>query len=218
MATSADTLAKIIKELVKKHPDHDYASAVAHLGAKGYLPKKLTQTPKIKEVSQFASPAAKAYASQHTEIVIPDDFKGTAKHGLISVTDLKTLTAPKKIKQNLSPKAREFVEENRLQNKLHTIKGTGVDGKFKLEDVKRLKPDAPTPADTRPKRSAEVSKLMKKYRVDEETLVDPNAQIVGTGKNGTIIKRDIMPFIKELKEDEEECDTEDGSSEEEDED
>ena len=214
MATSAATLAKIIKELVKKHPDHDYASAVIHLGAKGYLPKKLTQTPKVKKTTRFASKAAGDYAEAHPEIVIPEDFKGTAKHGLISVSDLKTYTAPKKAKTNISHTARNFADDNGLD--ISKVTGTGVDGRILLKDIQALKPSAPTPTETKPKVSAEVAKLMKKHGVDEEVLVDPDSGIVGTGKNGTITKKDIMPYILDLQADEADRDTEDGSSEDED--
>ena len=102
MATSAQTLSLIIDEFVKAKP-FDRASAVTLLAAKGLLPKKLTEVPKEKKVSRFASKAAEDFADAKS-LVIPEGFKGTAANDKISVKDLKQLAeGPKKTKANASP-------------------------------------------------------------------------------------------------------------------
>ena len=82
MATSAQTLSLIIDELVKAKPlDRD--AAITLLSAKGMLPKKLTETPKAKKVSIYASKAAEDFA----EAKGSGKPKGTAANK-ISVKDL----------------------------------------------------------------------------------------------------------------------------------
>ena len=102
MATSAQTLSLIIDELLKAKPA-DRDAAIEILAAKGYLPKKLTEKPKEKKVSLFASKAAEDFA-EAKGIVVPDGFKGTAANDKISVKDLKQFAeGPKKAKVNASP-------------------------------------------------------------------------------------------------------------------
>ena len=229
MAASAETLMKMFKLLGKTY-GFTVEDAVNLLAPKGYLPKKLTETPKLKEVSRFASVQASNYAAAHP-IEIPTGFKGTAKHGKISMSDLKALTAPKKIKQNITPSARAFVERNdEIKDKLSTIVGTGVDGKIKLIDVQRLKPQAEdrtedalaTKSVMKRKYTPEAKNLMRhpKNRLDEEAL-DEVKLYQGTGEKGKITKDDLKPIIRALRADEKEnpsdsYDTEDSMDEDED--
>tara|TARA_B110000444_G_scaffold261362_1_gene312912 strand:+ start:3882 stop:4589 length:708 start_codon:yes stop_codon:yes gene_type:complete len=195
MATSAQTLSLIIDEFVKAKPlDRD--AAIALLAAKGYLPKKLSEKPKEKKTSRFASKAAEDFADAKS-LVIPDGFKGTAANDKISVKDLKQLAeGPKKTKVNASPSAQQFCRDNGLD--ITKVKGSGADGKVLLKDVKDLKPTAKADSDddtSKRKVSSAAAKLIKQYEIDEEDIVD----IVGTGTNGTIVAKDLKELIDMIK-------------------
>ena len=197
MATSAQTLSMIIDELVKAKPiDRD--AAITLLSAKGYLPKKLTEAPKVKKVSRFASKAAEDFAEAKS-LVIPDDFKGTAANDKISVKDLKQLAeGPKKTKVNASPSAQQFCRDNGLD--ISKVAGTGVEGKILLKDVKDLKPTAkaaPEESSEKRKVSSSAAKLMKQYEIDEEDIVD----VQGTGKDGQVVAKDLNELIEFIKAD-----------------
>jgi len=193
MATSAHTLSLIIDELVKAKP-LDRTAAVTLLAAKGYLPKKLTEAPKEKKVSRFASKAAEDYAEAKS-LVIPDGFKGTAANDKISVKDLKQLAeGPKKAKVNASPSAQQFARDNGLD--ISKVTGSGAEGKVLLKDVKDLKPTAkPDEEPAKRKVSSSAAKLMKQYEIDEEDIVD----IEGSGKDGTVVAKDLKELIDMIK-------------------
>ena len=209
MATSAQTLSLIIDELLKAKPA-DRDAAIDLLAAKGYLPKKLTEKPKEKKVSRFASKAAEDFA-EAKGIVVPEGFKGTAANDKISVKDLKGLAeGPKPIKVNASPSAQQFARDNGID--ITKIKGSGADGKVLLKDVKDAKPAAkPAVSDDKVKVSASAAKLMKQYDIDEDDITD----IEGTGKDGTIVAKDLKELIDMIKAEKEEDDS-DASEDEED--
>lgn len=191
MATSAQTLSLIIDELVKAKPlDRD--AAVTLLAAKGYLPKKLSEKPKEKKTSIFASKAAEEFA-EAKGIVVPDGFKGTANGDKISVKDLKQLgEGSKKTKVNASPSAQQFCRDNGLD--ITKVKGSGTDDKVLLKDVKDLKPTTKADSDddtSKRKVSSSAAKLMKQYEIDEEDIVD----IEGSGTNGTVVAKDLKELI-----------------------
>lgn len=195
MATSAQTLTLIIDELVKAKPlDRD--AAITLLAAKGYLPKKLSEKPKEKKTSLFASKAAEEFA-EAKGIVVPDGFKGTANNDKISVKDLKQLAeGPKKTKVNASPSAQQFCRDNGLD--ITKVKGSGTEGKILLKDVKDLKPTALAISDendSKRKVSSSAAKLMKQYEIDEEDIVD----VEGTGANGTVVAKDLKELIDMIK-------------------
>lgn len=193
MATSAQTLSNIIDELVKANPvDRD--AAITLLSAKGYLPKKLTEVPKVKKVSRFASKAAEDFA-EAKGITVPDGFKGSAANDKISVKDLKGLAeGPKTVKVNASPSAQQFARDNGID--ISKVKGSGAEGKVLLKDVKDAKPTAkPTVSDDKVKVSPSAAKLMKQYDIDEDDITD----IDGTGKDGTIVAKDLKTLIDLLK-------------------
>ena len=193
MATSAQTLSNIIDELVKAKPvDRD--AAITLLSAKGYLPKKLTEVPKVKKVSLFASKAAEDFA-EAKGLTVPDGFKGTAANDKISVKDLKQLAeGPKTAKVNASPSAQQFARDNGID--ISKVKGSGAEGKVLLKDVKEAKPAAkPTVSDDKVKVSPSAAKLMKQYDIDEEDITD----IDGTGKDGTIVAKDLKELIDMIK-------------------
>jgi pyruvate/2-oxoglutarate dehydrogenase complex dihydrolipoamide acyltransferase (E2) component len=193
MATSAQTLSLIIDELVKAKP-LDRGDAMTLLAAKGYLPKKLTEKPKEKKVTRFASKAAEDFAEANG-IVIPDGFKGTAANDKISVKDLKQLAeGPKKTKVNASPSAQQFCRDNGLD--IGKVSGSGAEGKVLLKDVKDLKPAAKVAEEpAKRKVSSSAAKLMKQYEIDEEDVVD----IEGSGKEGTIVAKDLKELIDMIK-------------------
>ena len=209
MATSAQTLSLIIDELVKAKPA-TIATAIDLLSAKGYLPKKLTEKPKEKKVSRFASKAAEDFA-EAKGITVPEGFKGTAANDKISVKDLKQLAeGPKTAKVNASPSAQQFARDNGID--ISTITGSGAEGKVLLKDVKDAKPTAkPTVSDDTVKVSPSAAKLMKQYDIDEEDITD----IEGTGIGGTIVAKDLKELIDMIKaeKDGEESDDEDSGEE-----
>ena len=194
MATSADTLSRILDELVK-HSPADRASAIRLLSAKGLLPKKLTELPKEKKVSRFASKAAEEYAEAKS-VDIPEGFKGSGNNDKITVKDIKTLAeGPKKKSANASPSALKFARDNGI-DLTRIAQGSGAEGKILLSDVKDLKGDNTVDVsdddDKPPKISPPAAKLMKQYDIDEEDLDD----IEGTGKDGTILAKDLKELIE----------------------
>ena len=193
MATSAQTLSLIIDELVKAKPI-DRQAAITLLSTKGYLPKKLTEAPKVKKVSVFASKAAEDFADSKS-LVIPEGFKGTAANDKISVKDLKQLAeGPKKTKVNASPSAQQFARDNGIN--IGSVSGSGAEGKVLLKDVKDLKPTAKVEEEpVKQKVSSSAAKLMKEYEIDEEDIVD----IQGSGKEGTIVAKDLKELIDMIK-------------------
>ena len=196
MATSAQTLSLIIDELLKAKPA-DRDDAIEILAAKGYLPKKLTEKPKEKKVSLFASKAAEDFA-EAKGIVVPDGFKGTAANDKISVKDLKQFAeGPKKAKVNASPSAQQFCRDNGLD--ITKVTGSGTEGKVLLKDVKDLKPTAKADSDDedtgKRKVSSAAAKLMKQYEIDEEDIVE----VEGTGTNGTVVAKDLKELIDFIK-------------------
>jgi pyruvate/2-oxoglutarate dehydrogenase complex dihydrolipoamide acyltransferase (E2) component len=204
MATSAQTLSLIIDELLKAKPANR-DDAIELLAAKGYLPKKLTEKPKEKKTSMFASKAAEDFADAKN-IVVPEGFKGTAANDKISVKDLKQLAeGPKPPKVNASPTAQQYARDNGID--ITKVTGTGAEGKILLKDVKET-PVAKKKKTTDPGTSAEhaedddkvkvspsAAKLMKQYDIDEDDITD----IKGTGKNGTIVAGDLKELIDMIK-------------------
>ena len=193
MATSAQTLSTIIDELLK-HKPADRDAAIKLLAKKALLPKKLTEVPKVKQVSRFASKAAEEFA-EAKGIVVPDDFKGTANGDKISVKDLKQLAeGPKKSKVNASPSAQQFARDNGID--ISKVTGSGTEGKVLLKDVKLLKPSAPAPSEesSKLKVSPSAAKLMKQYEIDERDRKESG--IIGSGKNGTIKAEDLKELIE----------------------
>lgn len=199
MATSAQNLSMIIDELLVAKPGNR-ADAIKLLADKGLLPKKLLETPREKKVSRFASKAAEDFA-EAKGITVPDDFKGTAANDKISVKDLKGLAEPPKKKVNASPGAQQFARDNGID--IGTVTGTGENGKVLLKDVKALilapaAAAAETP-DDKAKISPSAAKLMKQHGWDEDDV----SHIQGSGKNGTILAKDLAEMVKEALEEEE---------------
>lgn len=209
MATSSATLSQIIDELLVTKPGNR-TDALKHLADKGLLPKKLLEVPKEKKVSRFASKAAEDFA-EAKGITVPDDFKGTAANDKISVKDLKTLADPPKKKINASPGAQQFARDNGID--IEGVTGTGAEGKVLLKDVKTVVTPAADVSDTddKTKISPSAAKLMKQHGWDEDDVV----HIQGSGKNGTILAKDLAEMVKEaLEEAEEEGENTDPDSDE----
>lgn len=197
MATSAQNLSQIIDELLLAKPGNR-ADAIKLLADKGLLPKKLLEAPKQKKMSRFASKAAEDFA-EAKGITIPDDFKGTAANDKISVKDLKALAEPPKKKIFASPGAQQFARDNGID--IETCVGTGENGKILLKDVKNLV-TAPAAAaeetpDDKVKISPSAAKLMKQHGWDEDDV----SHIQGSGKNGTLLAKDLAEMVKEALED-----------------
>jgi len=194
MATSADTLSTII-DLLLKHKPTDRDAAIKLLAKKALLPKKLTETPKVKQVSRFASKAAEEFA-EAKGIEVPEGFKGTANGDKISVKDLKQLAEGPKKKFNASPSAQQFARDNGID--ISKVTGSGAEGKVLLKDVKDLKPSAPAPKErTGLKLSPSAAKLCKQWEIEEEDIKE--AEITGSGKDGTIVAKDLDELVEEIK-------------------
>lgn len=207
MATSAQNLSQIIDELLVAKPGNRI-DAIKLLADKGLLPKKLLETPKEKKVSRFASKAAEDFA-EAKGITVPEDFKGTAANDKISVKDLKGLAEPPKKKVNASPGAQQFARDNGID--IETVTGTGENGKVLLKDVKDLV-TAPAEADVsedKTKISPSAAKLMKQHNWDEDDV----SHIQGSGKNGSILAKDLAEMVKEALEEEGEEEGEETSPE-----
>lgn len=207
MATSAQTLSLIIKELIATKPATE-AEAIELLIAKGIkLPKSLVEVKPVKPVSIFASKIAEEFAEVNG-IAIPEGFVGTAAKGKISVVDLKKLKDPPKDKKSISPSAEKFARDNEID--IEGLVGSGTDGKILLKDVKSLKPEPKPEPEPEPesedegpseicKISPAVAKAIKQYNIDEGDLND----IEGTGPNGQILLKDIQELIELYKEESE---------------
>jgi len=188
----------IIDEMLLNKPA-DRASAMLLLSSKGLLPKKLLETPKEKKTSKFASKAAEDFA-EAKNITVPDDFKGTAANDKISVKDLKGLAEPPKKKVNASPGAQQFARDNGID--IETVTGTGENGKVLLKDVKdrvTAPAEAADVSDDKTKISPSAAKLMKQHGWDEDDV----SHIQGSGKNGSILAKDLAEMVKEALEEEE---------------
>tara|TARA_B110001452_G_scaffold108776_1_gene90269 strand:+ start:653 stop:1303 length:651 start_codon:yes stop_codon:yes gene_type:complete len=197
MATSSAVLSQILDELLVAKPANR-ADALKLLADKGLLPKKLLETPKEKKVSRFASKAAEDFADAKN-ITVPEDFKGTAANDKVSVKDLKLLAEPPKKKINASPGAQKFARDSGID--IGAVKGTGADGKVLLKDVKDLIPEpAAATADDKTKISPSAAKLMKQHDWDEDDV----SHVRGSGKNGTLLAKDLAEMVKEKLEDEDE--------------
>lgn len=210
MATSSAILSQIIDELLLAKPGNR-EGALKHLADKGLLPKMLLKVPKEKKVTVFASKQAEDYA-EAKNIVVPKDFKGTAANDKISVKDLKKLSEPVKKVVNASPSAQQFCRDNGID--IDTITGTGTDGKVLLKDAQASVPNTETKEETKTdklKISPRAAKTMKQYSIDEEDL--DAAGIKGTGKNGTVLEKDLAELVKEMKESEEETTDEESADE-----
>jgi pyruvate/2-oxoglutarate dehydrogenase complex dihydrolipoamide acyltransferase (E2) component len=216
MATSSAILSQIIDELLLAKPGNR-EGALKHLAEKGLLPKKLLEVPKEKKVTIFASKQAEDFA-EAKGITVPDGFKGTAANDKVSVKDLKKLSEPVKKVVNASPSAQQFCRDNGID--IDTITGTGTDGKVLLKDVQKSVPNTETKEETKTdkldklKISPHAAKTMKQYSIDEEDL--EAAGIKGSGKNGTVLEKDLAELVKEMKETEETEETTDEESAEED--
>ena len=208
MATSSAILSQVIDELLVAKPGNR-ADALKLLADKGLLPKKLLEAPKEKKVSRFASRAAEDFADAKG-LIVPDDFKGTAANDKISVKDLKILAEPPKKKVNASPGAQQFARDNGID--IEKVAGTGAEGKVLLKDVKTMVSEPATTAAVAPddkiKISPSAAKLMKQHDWDEDDV----SHIQGSGKNGTLLAKDLAEMVKEtLEEEEEETDPESDS-------
>ena len=117
---------------------------------------------------------------------------------LLRLADLKQFAeGPKKAKVNASPSAQQFCRDNGLD--ITKVTGTGTEGKVLLKDVKDLKPTAKADSDdddtSKRKISSAAAKLMKRYEIDEEDIVE----VEGTGTNGTVVAKDLKELIDLIK-------------------
>jgi len=199
MATSAATLTIMLKTLSEAY-NIDQGEMTTLLSGKGLLPKKMLVAPKVtKAMTKWASKAAQELAADHN---VPEcQLKGSGKDDKITVKDVKGfLEAPIK-KVNASPAALKFVRDNSLD--IHRIAvGSGKEGKIVLKDVQELQEPDPRAdsedEDPMPAMSPSAAKIVKQHDLDAEDLKD----IKGTGRDGKILKEDLIDLLKELEDDE----------------
>jgi len=199
--TSAVKLTAIINELLSAKPA-SLEEAYEALILKDLLPKKLIPVLKpVKKVSPFASQAAEDLAD--TEGILPDSLEGSGNKGKITVKDIQNLLKATKVKVNASPSAQTFARDNGLD--LGTVSGSGVDGRILLKDVREAKPqDEPDSSEPARKISSKAKKIIEQFKLDEADI----REVVGSGKNGTIVEADL----KELVDAQEKSDDDDESS------
>jgi pyruvate dehydrogenase E2 component (dihydrolipoamide acetyltransferase) len=116
------------------------------------------------------------------------------------VKDLKGLAEPPKKKVNASPGAQQFARDNGID--IETVTGTGENGKVLLKDVKdrvTAPAEAADVSDDKTKISPSAAKLMKQHGWDEDDV----SHIQGSGKNGSILAKDLAEMVKEALEEEE---------------
>ena len=138
MATSADTLSKILDTLAKEF-NFGYADALRLLASESLLPKKLMpfnfdKAAPAKKASLWGSKKAEELASEHG--IIPSG-PGSGKDGKWVLSDVKKLLdEPVKAKVNASPAAIKLALENKID--LSGVVGSGKDDKILVKDVKDL--------------------------------------------------------------------------------
>ena len=202
MATNSDTLRRIIETMAVRH-GFDANTEITFLDSKGLLPKKMTAEKKpTPEPTEFASKQAAELAEK--EGVKAGDIKiRTGGKGLkITVKDVQNHIKPASQKIDASPNAIKYALEHSID--IQAIKkGSGIDGKIKLEDVKAFEKQGVSTSDeddeesSMPSMSPAATKLAVQYELDADDL----AGIKGTGKNGKIKAEDLAELIKELDDD-----------------
>ena len=133
MATSADTLSKILDTLAKEF-NFDKTEACQLLASESLLPKKLMPSPAApaKKASPWGSKKAEELAAEHG--IIPTG-EGKGKNGKWILSDVKKLLeTPVKEKLNASPAAVKLALEHNIN--LKEVKGAGQGNKILLKDVK----------------------------------------------------------------------------------
>jgi pyruvate/2-oxoglutarate dehydrogenase complex dihydrolipoamide acyltransferase (E2) component len=191
MATSALNL-QLILDIALKHDDMDLLKKAIH--AKGLLPKKLLIEAKKPADSPFASKAAAEYAAVHSIAI--KGLEGTSKNGKLTVKDLKVAQAPAGNKLKISPSAAKYARDNSID--FSGCEGSGKNGTILLSDIKALESgdDSDSESDSDAlKLSAAAERAMKQYEIDEDDIDD----IEGSGKDGTILLKDLKDIIEEIK-------------------
>lgn len=187
MATSAQTLQQILDNVCKIHK-LDEKEVLSMLAEKELLPKKLI--PKdSKGASKFASKQAEELATKSN--IIPDG-EGSGKDGKFTLTDIKKLMEkPTKEKLLISPTALAFANDNGIN--IAEVTGTGKDGRILLKDVEALVTanDDEEKDDVNITDSAHIE--AKKAKLGDEEL----KTIVGSGKDGRVLLKDVKKYISE---------------------
>jgi len=133
MATSADTLSKIIDTLAEEF-NFDKTEARQLLASESLLPKKLMPSPvaPAKKASIWASKKAEQLAAEHG--IIPTG-KPSRPDGKWNIADVrKLLETPVKEKLNASPAAVKLALEHNID--LKEVKGPGQGDKILVKNVK----------------------------------------------------------------------------------
>lgn len=187
MATSAESLAKIIDLLSNKYK-FDNDKALAFLAKEEVLPKKLI--PKSSTTNSiFASKKAEELATQHG---ITPQGEGSGKDKKFTLTDIKKLMEkPAKTKFLVSPSALNLANEKGLS--LHGKKGSGTDGRILLKDVdKWLAEDSDDDED-----EIDISPRARQEATENNISDDELKSITGSGSDGRILLSDVKKYISE---------------------
>ena len=188
MATSAQTLTTIIETLATKYK-FDKDKAIDLLAKQELLPKKMLPKNVKKEDTPFASKKAEELAAQHG--IVPEG-PGSGKDEKWTLADVqKAMEKPSKTKMLVSPNALNLANEKGLT--LVGRKGTGKDGRILLKDVEKWlaeddESDDEDNFDISPRARQEATTL----DISDEEL----STIEGSGKDGTILLKDVKDFHK----------------------
>lgn len=204
MATSADKLCKIIElacNLSREGKDNE--TVMLELAKLELLPKKLL--PKEKKevvVSMYASKQAEAAAVQAQLSLEPGD--GTGKDGRYTLSDVKKhLEGPKLKPTSISPSALQLANENSIS--ISGIEGTGKEGRIVLKDIQDLLDTLKgTPSDEISISPGGLEKLLEAGFTKSDL-----SGVIGSGKEGRILQKDVEEFILTKKEPESDATSED---------
>jgi len=188
MATSAQTLTTIIETLATKYK-FDKDKAIDLLAKQDLLPKKMLPKNIKKEDTPFASKKAEELAAQHG--IVPEG-PGSGKDDKWTLADVqKAMEKPSKTKMLVSPNALNLANEKGLT--LVGRKGTGKDGRILLKDVEKwLAEDDESDDDDKFDISPRARQEATTLDISDEEL----STIEGSGKDGTILLKDVMDFHK----------------------
>ena len=195
MATSAQALSLIIVNLAKKF-DFENDEALAFLAERELLPKKLI--PKdSKNESPWASKKAEELAAVHGIVA---EGEGSGKNGKWTLADVeKAMARPVKVKQLISPNAKNLADEHGLS--LEGKVGSGKDGRILLKDVEKwLAEDGDDDDEDDLNISPRALQEANSSGIDNKIL----STLHGSGKDGRILLEDIKKYITESEKSDEE--------------
>ena len=187
MATSAQTLTKIIEVLAEKYQFGE-REAILLLAKEELLPKKMI--PKdTKDDTPWASKKAEELASTHGIIA---EGPGSGKSGKWTLADVeKAMQKPSKSKMLVSPNALNLANEKGFS--LVGKTGSGKDGRILLKDVESWT----APIDDGAEEELNISPRALQEAHQEGISDEDLSTLHGSGKDGRILLEDIKRYVTE---------------------